>query len=167
MRYFIPALTLASLAAAADSGWTGTIKTMDGGLGGTVKVVNDTTLTISGYTLKDASAPALYWWGATTSDLPKGFRINNERVSSAATTDSLTIPLDAGHKASDFEYVGLWCEKLNKNFGQAQLSKAASTTSDSAASASPSADKKGAAAGLSVSNGAIAAFVVGAAAFMA
>lgn len=167
MRFSLPTLALASLAAAADSGWTGTIKTMDGGLGGTVMVVNDTTLMISGYTLKDASAPALHWWGSTTSDLPKGFRINNERVSQAATSDSLTIPLDAGHKASDFDYVGLWCESLNKNFGQAQLSKAAATSSGSAASASPSASKTGAAAGLSAVPGAVAALVVAAVAFMA
>lgn len=179
MKFSIAALTLASLASAAETGWSGTIQTKDGGLGGVVTVVNDTTLMISKYTLKDASAPALYWWGATDSNLPKGFRINNERVSEPAKTDSITIALDAGHKASDFTYVGLWCEKLNANFGQALLSKdgsgsstsgSSSPSGSSAPSASPSADKKGAAAGLSSSQGAFAALAASAlaiAAFMA
>ncbi|CEJ89626.1 hypothetical protein VHEMI05460 [[Torrubiella] hemipterigena] len=177
MKFSIAALTLASLASAAETGWSGAIQTKDGGLGGVVTVVNDTTLMISKYTLKAATAPALYWWGATDSNLPKGFRINNERVSEPAKTDSITISLDAGHKASDFTYVGLWCEKLNANFGQALLSKdGSSSTSDSspsgssAPSASPSVDKKGAAAGLSSSQGAFAALAASAlaiAAFMA
>lgn len=146
-------------ASAAEQGWSGTIKSLDGGLGGTVTVVNDTTLSISQYALKDASAPALYWWGSTTSDLPKGFRINNERVSMPASTDSIMIALDAGHKASDFEYVGLWCEKLNANFGQTQLQKAGSSGSSDkgSSSAGKSDDKKGAAAGLDSGKTAIVA----------
>lgn len=172
MKFSVAALTLASLASAAEMGWSGTIQTKDGGLGGVVSVVNDTTLMISKYTLKDASAPALYWWGATDSNLPKGFRINNMRVSEAAKTDTIMINLDAGHKASEFTYVGLWCEKLNANFGQAMLSKDGSSTagSGSAPSASSTPDKKGAAAGLSSSQGALAALGASAlaiAAFMA
>lgn len=141
-------LALASgLASAADVGASGVIATKDGGLGGTITVTNDTLLTITQYTLKSANAPALYWWGAKTDNLPKGFRINNERVSIAATTDSITIPLDAGYKATDFDYVGLWCEKLNANFGQAQLVKAGSggSGSSSTTAAAGSTTKAGAA----------------------
>ncbi|OAQ99855.1 hypothetical protein LLEC1_05136 [Akanthomyces lecanii] len=137
------------LASAADVGASGVIDTKDGGLGGTITVTNDTILTISQYTLKSASAPALYWWGSKTSDLPKGFRINNERVGAAATTDSITIALDAGHMAGDFDYVGLWCEKLNANFGQAQLvakdGSSSSTPTSSGAAAASSSSKAGAA----------------------
>lgn len=146
------------LASAANTGFSGVIATKDGGLGGTVTVINDTALSVSHYTLKDASAPALYWWGATTSDLPKGFRINNERVDKPASTDSIVISLDAGHKASDFDYVGLWCEKLNANFGQAQLVKDGASSSATGSSAKSS-DKPGAAAGLDVGKVAVVAVV--------
>lgn len=172
MRFFIPALALASLAAAADSGWTGTIKNTNG-LSGNVMVVNETTIMITDYTLEDASAPSLHWWGATNSQLDKGFRVHNARVTETAKSSTLMVSLDAGHMASDFEYFGLWCETLAKNFGQAQLSKATSTMSGSSssasaasASASPSSDKKAAAAGLSSPQGVIAAIAVAAAAFM-
>jgi len=103
---------------------------------------------ISSYTLKDASAPALYWWGTTDGTLKDGFRISNEQVTSAATTDSLTIKLDAGKSSSDFTTVGLWCERLNANFGQATLKAgdgstpttngSSSTTTGSTAAASTS-----------------------------
>lgn len=162
-------LQLAALAAlvgvstAAETGWSGAISTKDGGLGGTVSVINDTAIMISSYTLKDASAPALYWWGAKDSNLPKGFRINNERVSMPASTNSIVIPLNAGYKAADFTYVGLWCEKLNANFGQAMLAK-----DGAAAAPSPtggSTDKKGAASGLAAGSGAVAAVALNAVAF--
>ena len=109
MKYFLTTvLSISGLAAAAEKGFSGQIETKDGGLGGTVMVVNDTTLSISSYTLEDASAPALYWWGATDSDLPNGFRINNERVDESASSDEITIPLDNGYTANDFSYVGLY-----------------------------------------------------------
>ncbi|POR34402.1 Electron transfer DM13 [Tolypocladium paradoxum] len=154
-------LALPCAALAAESGWTGTLSSLDGGLGGTVKVANDSAITISNYMLKDASAPALYWWGATSSDLPKGFRINNERVSRPASSDSVTILLDAGKKAADFSVVGLWCEKLNANFGQATLSKDGSASPSSTGSM----DKKGAAAGRASGYPAGAAALLSAAAF--
>jgi hypothetical protein len=112
-----------SISVAQDTkvGYTGTLSSLDGGLGGTVHVVDPNTLMITGYTLKDASAPALYWWGTTDGTIKDGFRISNEQVTSAATTDSLTIKLDAGKTSSDFTTVGLWCERLNANFGQATL----------------------------------------------
>lgn len=127
---------LATSAMAADVGATGKLMGKDGGLGGTVKVLNDSALEISGYTLKDASAPALYWWGSTNDKLSSGFRINNERVDKAATANSIVIPLDAGKKAADFSVVGLWCEKLSANFGQAALSKDGSETGSSTSSGS-------------------------------
>ncbi|KAK2590350.1 hypothetical protein QQS21_011960 [Conoideocrella luteorostrata] len=138
--------SLAASATAAEVGWSGKLSSLDGGLGGSVKVVNDSALEVSGYTLKDASAPALYWWGSTTDKLSSGFRINNERVDKAASTNSIVIPLDAGKKPADFTVVGLWCEKLSANFGQTTLSKDGSG-SDSAAQPSGMA-KTGAAAGL-------------------
>lgn len=41
-------------------GYTGTLSSLDGGLGGVVRVINSTALEITNYMLKDASAPALY-----------------------------------------------------------------------------------------------------------
>lgn len=163
LNSLVALVALPCAALAAESGWTGTLSSLDGGLGGTVKVVNDSAIRISNYKLKDASAPALYWWGATNGDLPKGFRINNERVSKPASSDSVTILLDAGKTAADFSVVGLWCEKLSANFGQAALSK------DGSASASPSSTgstgKTGAAAGRASGYPAAAAALLSAAAF--
>lgn len=137
----ITGLTLLCCSAlAADQGFAGTLSSLDSGLGGTVEVVDDKTLMISDYTLEDASAPALYWWGSTTDDLPSGFRISNEQITEAAPSDSLTIKLDAGKTAKDFSVVGLWCEKLSANFGQATL------TADGASSSSASSDDKDSAA---------------------
>lgn len=123
------ALTLLPIAFAADSnstitkiGWSGKLSSRDGGLGGTVKVVDSKTLQIIDYKLEEASAPALYWWGATDGDIGSGFRISNERVSEAAKSDSLTIALDVGKTPEDFSIVGLWCERFSANFGQASLS---------------------------------------------
>lgn len=166
MLYTIASLALlASSALAAETGDVGTIKTLDGGLGGTVHVVNDSALMISDYTLKDASAPALYWWGSKDSKLSGGFRINNERVDKPASTNSIVIALDAGHKPADFEYVGLWCEKLSANFGQAMLSKDGNS-SDSGSGTNSDA-KKGAATGLTAIQPATLFALLGAVTFAA
>lgn len=157
-------------------GYSGTLSSLDGGLGGTVTVTDANTLTITNYKLKDASAPALYWWGTTDGVIKDGFRISSTQVTQAATSDTLIIKLDAGKTAADFDTVGLWCERLNANFGQATLkaaggtaggvsttssSTAASTTSSGGAAATTS-TKSGAASGM-VSLGVVAgAFVVAA-----
>ncbi|KAH8647558.1 hypothetical protein BGZ60DRAFT_521230 [Tricladium varicosporioides] len=123
-------------------GYTGTLSSLDGGLGGTVQVVDATTLQISSYTLKDASAPALYWWGTTDGVLKNGFRISNTQVTSAAKSNMLTIKLDSGKTTADFSTVGLWCERLNANFGQATLKASdgsSATTSSGPSSASTTA----------------------------
>ncbi|KJZ73023.1 hypothetical protein HIM_07595 [Hirsutella minnesotensis 3608] len=128
----------------ADVGATGTLSSLDAGLGGTVTVANETALTISNYKLKDASAPALYWWGSTSDSLSSGFRINNEQVTKPASTNDITISLDAGHTAKDFSVVGLWCEKLSANFGQTKLTKdGKSSTSGNSMSGSSSASGGG------------------------
>ncbi|CAM1503128.1 Fc.00g079040.m01.CDS01 [Cosmosporella sp. VM-42] len=142
----ISALSLIPTAIAADSnstaskvGWSGKLSSLDGGLGGTVKVVDSKSLQIDNYKLEEASAPALYWWGATDGDVGSGFRISNERVSKSAESDSLTIALDAGKTPEDFTIVGLWCERFSANFGQATLSEDGDAASNSDM---PSSDKK-------------------------
>ncbi|KAG9232502.1 hypothetical protein BJ875DRAFT_76905 [Amylocarpus encephaloides] len=121
-------------------GYSGVFTKTDGGLGGTVTVKDPMTLEISSYTLKDASAPALYWWGATNDDLKSGFRISNTQVTQAATSNMLEIKLDAGKTTADFVTVGLWCERLAANFGQATLAAGSGTgtTAGSSASTAPS-----------------------------
>lgn len=115
-------IALPCAAMASATGSSGKLSSLDGGLEGTVTVVDDTTVMIENYQLEDASAPALYWWGATDDDLSGGFRISNEQVSEESSSDSITIDLDADYTAADFSVVGLWCERLNANFGQATLS---------------------------------------------
>ncbi|KLO83114.1 uncharacterized protein Y057_6239 [Fusarium fujikuroi] len=121
MAFKLAALLFASAAMAAKMGDSGALSSLDAGLGGTVEVVSDTELKITDYELKDASAPALYWWGSKTEDLSSGFRINKERIGDTSSKMDIMVKLDAGHTAKDFSYVGLWCEKFDANFGQAKL----------------------------------------------
>lgn len=104
-------------------GWSGELSSLDAGLGGTVTVKDKETLEITDYTLEDAGAPALYWWGATSDELADGFRISNTQVTEAADGEPLTIKLDAGYTTDEFSVVGLWCEALSVNFGQATLAE--------------------------------------------
>ncbi|KAF5982788.1 hypothetical protein FBULB1_4108 [Fusarium bulbicola] len=121
MALKLAALLFASAAMAAKMGDSGALSSLDAGLGGTVEVVSNTELKITDYELKDASAPALYWWGSKTKDLSSGFRINKERISDTSSKTDIMVELDAGYTAKDFSYVGLWCEKFDANFGQAKL----------------------------------------------
>ena len=169
-------LAFTGLAAAAEQGWTGVlnIKT-DAGLGGTVTVVNDTAVMITGYTLKSASAPALHWWGSTTEDISKGFRVNSIRVSTATPgPTTIMILLDSGKTASDFTYFGLWCESLSANFGEALLQASSGTppgsspgggspaTGTTSPGAGASATAKSSAVGVFAGHDAMAALVVNA-----
>lgn len=106
---------------ANKTGWTGTLSTLDGGLAGTITVIDSQTLRITNYALEDGLAPALFWWGSPSTKLSEGFRISNKQVKEAATSNTYTITLDAGKGLTDFVTVGLWCEKFGVNFGQATL----------------------------------------------
>ncbi|KAL7787066.1 hypothetical protein V8C37DRAFT_391309 [Trichoderma ceciliae] len=132
--FFLSALALPTVISAAKVGDSGTLSSLDGGLGGVVSVASNSSLEVSQYKLADASAPQLYWWGSTSSDLSSGFRISNTHITTAATSDSLTIDLDAGHSPADFSTVGLWCEKFKTNFGEAELKANGAGTSDSSQS---------------------------------
>jgi hypothetical protein len=120
-------------------GWSGKLSSLDGGLEGTISVLNSNTLMITDYKLEDASAPALYWWGTTNDVLKDGFRISNAQVKEKASTNSLTIMLDAGKTPADFSTVGLWCERLNANFGQATLAATGNKTGTTSTTASSTA----------------------------
>ncbi|KAF9870915.1 domon domain-containing protein [Colletotrichum karsti] len=143
-------------------GWSGKLSSLDGGLGGTITVVDASTLMISDYTLKDASAPALYWWGTTGNTIKDGFRISNEQVTHAATSNSLTIKLDAGKTPADFATVGLWCERLSANFGQATLKPSSGSGSGSASGGSGSGAANSAASAMKGSFSRVVVVTVGA-----
>ena len=124
-------------------GFSGALSTLDGGLSGTVTVQSANTLLIKNYQLGDGGAPALYWWGSTTSSLRSGFRISEERVSKVSDGEDLQVSLDAGKTTADFTVVGLWCERFGINYGQTTLvassssgstPEAGSTTSNSVVS---------------------------------
>jgi hypothetical protein len=143
--------TFTAAQSAQKAGYAGTLSSLDGGLGGTVTVIDDKTLMITNYKLEDASAPALYWWGATNTNLKGGFRISSKQVTEAAKTNTLTITLDAGKTTADFSTVGLWCEKFSANFGQAELkaggaSGGGGSGATTSAPAAPAASKPSAAA---------------------
>ncbi|KAH7317415.1 hypothetical protein BKA65DRAFT_483633 [Rhexocercosporidium sp. MPI-PUGE-AT-0058] len=168
--------------ASTKVGYSGKLSSLDAGLGGTVTVKSATSLEITDYTLEDASAPALYWWGSNTDALKDGFRISEAQVTKAASSNTLEISLDAGKTPADFKIVGLWCERFQVNFGQATLapgdgsapaatggnsSSPSATTSGSSSAATESAKsagKKSAQAGAGAVTGvvvAVGAFVAG------
>jgi hypothetical protein len=132
-------VAVAQDAAAQKVGWTGTIAGLDGGLAGTMKVLDTSTIEISNYVLKDASAPALYWWGVPSGSINTGFRISNKQVTETSTGKTLDIKLDAGKTLADFAIVGLWCEHFSINFGQATLKAADGSAGSATASASSTA----------------------------
>ncbi|KAI9867670.1 MAG: hypothetical protein M1813_008470 [Trichoglossum hirsutum] len=135
--------------ATTKAGWSGTLSSLSGGLQGVVKVVDPTTLMISGFKLGDASAPALYWWGATDGNLKGGFRISNTQVKDKSSGTEITIKLDAGKTVADFATVGLWCERFGVNFGQTTL-KVDGASAGSPAPASSSSPTTGSAMALPV-----------------
>ncbi|KAF4912445.1 hypothetical protein CGCVW01_v011096 [Colletotrichum viniferum] len=148
-------------------GWSGKLSSLDGGLGGTVTVVDASTLMIIDYTLKDASAPALYWWGATDDVIKNGFRISNKQVTKAASTNTLTIKLDAGKTPADFSTVGLWCERLSADFGQATLKPSSGSASGSSSAGGSGSSPTSGASNLAGSMGRLGLVTMGAVSFAA
>ncbi|KAK4443070.1 hypothetical protein QBC34DRAFT_431062 [Podospora aff. communis PSN243] len=100
---FLLTLTLLHLSSAntttdptTKKGWTAPLSTLDAGLSGTITVLDPNKLLITDYTLEDASAPALYWWGTATANLRDGFRVSSKRVDEVASAEMYTIELDVG-----------------------------------------------------------------------
>lgn len=135
------ALALGTIANAAQVGDSGKLSSLMGGLQGDVVVTSDNTLTVDDYELQMIGGPPLYWYGSMTNDIPHGFRISEESVSTLQKTPgTATIKLDAGKTLADFDYVGLWCEPYKILFGQTKLvSGGNSTASNSTASITSSA----------------------------
>lgn len=148
-------------ATAQKVGWTGTLSSLDAGLGGTVVVVSPTALRIDNYKLADGSAPALYWWGSTSTNLKDGFRISNAQITGKATSNTLDIALDAGKTTADFMTVGLWCERFSANFGQAVLAAPAGGSGNATAGSSTSSGASPAGTSSSATSGAEGRNVVG------
>lgn len=131
------ALVLGTIANATEVGESGKLSSLMGGLEGEVIVTSESTITIKNYQLQKTGGPSLYWYGSIENDIPHGFRISEEKIDSIQTTPTdLTVKLDAGKSISDFNYVGLWCEPYNINFGQTELlpATASNTTGMSASS---------------------------------
>ena len=98
-----PALIAGQDADADDKiGFSGELSSLDAGLGGTVNVVDANTLEIPDFVIEDASAPALYWWGAVDENLEDGFRISEQEVTEESDGELLEIPLDSGFTTADF-----------------------------------------------------------------
>lgn len=132
------ALVLGTIASAAEVGESGKLSSLMGGLEGEVIVTSDNTITIKNYQLQKTGGPPLYWYGSVKNDIPHGFRISEEKIDTVQTTPiDLIVKLDAGKSLSDFNYVGLWCEPYNINFGQTELS--GGTASNATISASSAA----------------------------
>lgn len=121
-------------------GFSGELSSLDAGLGGTVNVVDENTLEIPDFVIEDASAPALYWWGATDDELADGFRISDEEVTEEAGGELLEIKLNSDVTTADFSVVGLWCEEFSTNFGQTTLEATDGSSSSSSGSSSAGAD---------------------------
>jgi hypothetical protein len=164
-----PATIFAAESPSKD-GYSGTLSSLDGGLGGTVTVIDANTIEIMDFTLEDASAPALYWWGSETEELSSGFRISNAQVTDSAMGVDLMVNLDAGKTTADFTVVGLWCERFDLNFGQTTLQAAgagasasdsgsATATSSTAATSSAASDSGSASVSSFVSSSGIIACV--------
>lgn len=110
-------------------GFEGSLTEMEHNVGGKVRILDDCTFEVTGFTY-DGDAPAAYWWGAPSTDngdiRGSGRRIAEMRVDSAYDGETLTVTLLDGVSWDDVPYLLLWCEEYYADFGHVQLEKVSS-----------------------------------------
>ncbi|KAL4431620.1 hypothetical protein ABPG77_001462 [Micractinium sp. CCAP 211/92] len=107
-------------------GFEGSLTEMEHNVGGTVKILDDCTFQVTGFTY-DGNAPAAYWWGAPSIDngdiRRSGRRIADTRLEQAYDGATITVTLLDGVSWDDVPYLLLWCEDYYADFGHIKLEK--------------------------------------------
>ncbi|KAL4458957.1 hypothetical protein ABPG75_013822 [Micractinium tetrahymenae] len=107
-------------------GFEGDLTEMEHNVGGRVRILDDCTFEVTGFTY-DGNAPAAYWWGAPSTDngdiRGSGRRIADQRVEQEYNGDTLTVTLLDGVTWDDVPYLLLWCEEYYADFGHIKLEK--------------------------------------------
>lgn len=105
-------------------GFTGELTEMEHDVSGRVRILDDCTMQITGFTY-DGKAPAAYWWGAPSTGNAairrEGRRIADAQVTAAYDGSTITVKLEDGVSWDQFPVVLLWCEEFYADFGHVQL----------------------------------------------
>ncbi|EFN50780.1 hypothetical protein CHLNCDRAFT_142500 [Chlorella variabilis] len=105
-------------------GFEGQLTEFEHDVSGTVRIVDDCTFEVSGFTY-DGQGPDVYWWGGPSTDYSdirsEGFRIVPEQVTRGYDGETVTFTLESGLTWDDVPVISLWCEDFAADFGHVEL----------------------------------------------
>ncbi|EFN50783.1 hypothetical protein CHLNCDRAFT_142504 [Chlorella variabilis] len=106
-------------------GLEGQLTGLEHDVSGRVRIVNDCTFEVSGFTY-DGQGSDVYWWGAFSTaynDIrSEGFRIVPEQVTRSYHGETVNFTMCHGLEVDDFSVISLWSEDWAVDFGHATWS---------------------------------------------
>ncbi len=102
----------------AKVGATGSFSTLAHDVTGEAEILDDCTIQITLFNY-DASAPAVFFYGADNGDFSNGFIIGGQLRddSSAYQNDTINLTLPDDKTLDDLRYLSVWCVLFSANFG--------------------------------------------------
>lgn len=119
--------TLDALSCGSDHpavGSTGEFSTLAHGVSGHAEIIDNCTIQITNFNY-DATAPAVYFYGANNNSFSNGFTIGEQLRDNGIdyVNDTITITLPENKTLDDLSHLSVWCVEVSVNFGSFEFSK--------------------------------------------
>lgn len=103
----------------ARAGWTAKLSTLQHGVSGTVTIVDERTLRITGFNYDGGGPRVLVYLGATNSNqgFTSGPAIGAQLQRRPYVNETLEVQLPEGQTLDGFTAVSIWCVEFRVNFG--------------------------------------------------
>lgn len=105
------------------AGWEAQLSTASHNVSGTVRIIDQDTLSVENFTY-DGGGPAVYFYlGAdnTHNDFSHGIPAGPLLTGTVYQNDTLTIDLPPGYTLDEFDAISVWCVDFQVNFGSGRF----------------------------------------------
>lgn len=99
-------------------GTTGLFSTFAHSVSGTLTIVDDCTIEITGFNY-DGGGPQVYFYAGTNANYQNSsaFRFSKLLTGTSFSNNSITLVIPANKTLDDFNSLAVWCVDFNANFG--------------------------------------------------
>ena len=102
----------------SNVGATGSFSTLDHGVSGTLTVIDDCTIQITGFNY-DGGGPQVYFYAGSDGNYQNSnaFRFSKLLTGTSYSNDTITLVIPSTKSLDDFDSLSVWCVDFNANFG--------------------------------------------------
>lgn len=100
-----------------EVGWIAELRTHHHDVAGTVEIIDEDTLEITGFTYDGGGINARFFLLADGESFHKDFELTDNLVGDEYANDTLTLDIPPGASFEDWNLITLWCVPAGASFG--------------------------------------------------